>query len=126
LRRPPVSLYFVTIIGLMLSILQIWEGLYIQLFTGFRNPEAPWLLFIEKLDLDPLKLGWPWIVLGISWISALCGVWLRLPWGRWALWIVCFLSLTYVKLGTILAALALIGLALPISRRWMKGGHVPV
>lgn len=126
MRRPPVSLYFVTIIGLMLSILQIWEGLYIQLFTGFRNPEAPWLLFIEKLDLDPLKLGWPWIVLGISWISALCGVWLRLPWGRWALWIVCFLSLTYVKLGTILAALALIGLALPISRRWMKGGHVPV
>ncbi len=124
MRRPPISLYLVTIIGLILSVLQIWEGLYIRLFTDFRNPEALWLLFVERLGFDPLKLGWPWIVLGISWISALCGVWLKLPWGRWVLWIVCILSLFYVEIGTILAAFTIIGLALPISQRWIKGGHV--
>jgi hypothetical protein len=102
----------------------IREGLYIRLFSDFRNPEALWLLGMEKVGIDPFGMGWPWIVLGISWISALCGIWLGLPWGRWTLWIVCILSLLYVELGTILAVVAILLFVLPTSQRWIKGRHV--
>jgi hypothetical protein len=124
LRRPPLSLYLVTILGLVLATLLIYEGLYIRLFTGFRNPEAIWVTATEKLGIDPIGLGWPWLVLGISWVSAVCGVWLKLPWGRWAMWIVSILSFFYIGIGTILAALVLIGFALPVSQGWIKHHHV--
>lgn len=110
--------------GLILAILLTWEGLYIRLFSGFRNPEALWLLGIERVGINPQGLGWPWIVLGISWISALLGVWLDLPWGRWTLWIVAILSLLYIEIGTILAVLVILGLALPVSQRWINRSHV--
>lgn len=112
-----------TILGLILAFLLIWEGLYMRLFLDFRNSEALWLQGIQKLGLDPLGFAWPWIVLGITWISALCGLWLKLPWGRWTLWIVCILSLLYVEIGTILSVLVLVGIALPVSQRWIQDRH---
>jgi hypothetical protein len=107
-------------LGLILAVLLIWEGLYIRLFSTFKNPEALWVEGITKVGMDPLGFAWPWIVLGISWISALCGVWLKLPWGRWALWVVCIISLLYVEVGTILAMIVLIGLSIPVTRSWMR------
>ncbi|OGO16587.1 MAG: hypothetical protein A2Z14_11505 [Chloroflexi bacterium RBG_16_48_8] len=124
MRRPPFGLYLATILGLISAILLIWEGLYICLFTGFRNPDALWLQWTVKLGINPFGLAWPWIVLGISWVSALCGIWVKLPWGRWVLWIVCILSLLYLEMGTILAAFVLIAIALPMSQRWIKESHV--
>ena len=120
MRRSPLSLYLISLLGLILAILLIWEGLYIRIFSGFKNPEALWVEVITKVGMNPLGLAWPWIVLGISWISALCGVWLKLPWGRWALWIVCIFSLLYLEVGTILAIIVLIGLSMPITRHWMR------
>jgi hypothetical protein len=125
LRRTPPSVYFITLIGLVLAILMIREGLYIRLFSDVRNPDALWLLGVKKVGIDPLGMGWPWVVLGISWVSALLGVWLDLPWGRWTLWIVTVLSLLYVEIGTILAVLVILGLASPASQRWMNRSHVP-
>jgi hypothetical protein len=120
LRRSPLSLYLVSLLGLILAVLLIWEGLYIRLFSSFKNPEALWVEVITKVGMDPLGFAWPWIVLGISWISALCGVWLKLPWGRWALWFVCIISLLYVEVGAILATIILIGLSMPVTRSWMR------
>ena len=120
MRRTPPTIYFITVLGPVLAILLIWNGLYIRLFSGFRNPEALWLLGAERVGIDPLKLGWPWLVLGISWVSALMGVWLDLPWGRWALWIVAILSLLFAEIGTILEVLVILGSALHASQRWMN------
>jgi hypothetical protein len=124
LRRPPLTIFLITLIGLILSILLIWEGLDIQLFLAFRDPGAFWLTGADKLGIDPVNLGWPWLVLGISWISSLCGLWLDLPWGRWALWIVSIFSLFYVSIGSIMAGVVIIGLMLPESRQWIRRSHV--
>jgi hypothetical protein len=112
-----------TIVGIVLAILLVWEGLYMRLFLDVWNAEPPWLKGINKLGFDPFNFAWPLIVLGISWISALCGLWLKLPWGRWVLWIVSILSLLYVEIGTILSGLVLVGMILPGSQRWIKGSH---
>ena len=94
-----------------------------RLFLTFRDPEALWVKGLYEMGLDPLGFAWPTIVLGASWISALCGLWLKLPWGRWALWVVCILSLFYVQIGTILSALVLVAIVLPVSQQWIKDSH---
>ena len=124
MHRPPLTIFTITILGLVLSVLLIWEGLDIRLFAAFRDPGAFWLSGAEMLGIDPMQLGWPWVVLGISWISSLCGLWLDLPWGRWALWVVSIFSLLYVAIGSILAGVVIIMLMLPSSQRWIRRSHV--
>jgi len=123
LRRPPLSMYFITVASLILVVMMTWEGLFIRIFSDFKEPTALWLQGSTKLGINPMALAWPWIVLGISWIGALAGLWLKLAWGKGAVVIFGILSLLYLGIGTILAAVTLIGLSLPASRRWMTQGN---
>jgi hypothetical protein len=123
LHRPPLTIFLITLAGLSLSVLLIWEGLDIRLFAAFRDSGAFWLSGAETLGIDPVHLGWLWIVLGTSWISSLCGLWLHLSWGRGALWVVSIFSLLYAAIGSILAGIVIIGLMLPASQQWIKRSH---
>jgi len=123
LRRPPLSVYFISIAGLILAVLMTWEGLIIRIFSEFKEPTALWLRGVTELGINPHALAWPWIVLGISWIGALAGLWLKLSWGKGAVAIFGILSLFYLGVGTILAAVALLCISLPSSRRWMTEGN---
>jgi hypothetical protein len=119
LLRPPLSLFLITIAGLLLACLLTWEGLFMRLFTDFRDPAAFWLQGATKLGLHPLKLAWPWIVVGISWIGALVGIWLKSPWGKGAGLILGLLSLFHVGVGSVAAVFVLICISLPSTRNWI-------
>jgi hypothetical protein len=122
-RRPPPSLYIITMAGLLIAVLMTWEGLFIRLFGDFKDPSAYWLKGVSDLGIDPLGLAWPWIVLGVSWIGALAGLWLKLSWGIGAVKIISILSLFYVGIGTIMALVVLLCVFLPSSSAWMDTGN---
>ena len=122
MQRPPIGVYFITIAGIILAIMMTWEGLFLRIFGEFKDPAALWLQGVTELGFNPQGLAWPWIVLGISWIGALAGLWLKLSWGKGAVVIFAILSLFYVGVGTLLAALALLCISLPSSRSWMLEG----
>jgi hypothetical protein len=123
LRSPPLSIVFITVIGLILAVMMTWEGFFIRIFNEFQAPTALWIEGVLKLGLDPGGFAWPWIVLGISWIGALAGIWLGLSWGRGAVTVCGIFSLFYVGVGTILALIALLCISLPVSKLWMSEGN---
>jgi hypothetical protein len=124
LKRPPIGVYFITIAGIALAVMMTWEGLFLRIFGEFKQPAALWLQGVSELGINPHGFAWPWIVLGISWIGALAGLWLRLAWGKGAVLLFAILSLFYVGIGTLFAASALLCILLPSSRRWMTAGNV--
>jgi len=123
LRRPPLSLYFITVAGLILAVMMTWEGLFIRMFSDFKEPTALWIQGSTNLGINPAGLAWPWIVVGISWFGGLAGLWLKLPWGKGAVVMLGFLSIPYLGIGTMLAVVTLIGISLPASKRWMTEGN---
>ncbi|NIM95274.1 MAG: hypothetical protein GTO18_16370 [Anaerolineales bacterium] len=120
MTRPPISMYWITLTGGLLGIWMTLEGLYYRLFEAFRDPDALWLNWAETLKLDPNRLAWLLIVIGTLWIGALCALWLRLGFGYWLSVILAVFSLGFAIGGTVLAFLAIIGLALPTTRRWVN------
>jgi hypothetical protein len=126
LRRPPLSIVTITVVGLILAVMMTWEGFFIRIFNEFQAPTALWIEGVLKLGFNPSGFAWPWIVLGISWIGALAGMWLRLSWGKGAVMICGVLSLFYVGVGTVLALIALVCVSFPISKQWMSEGNASV
>jgi hypothetical protein len=119
-RRSYFCLLLVTVAGLYLAFSLTWEGLHLRLFGTARDVNALWLQVVMKLGFDPGGFAWPMIVLGLSWIGALIGLWLLLSWGRRATLIVSALSLFYIWIGSIVACVPLLVLSLPVTRRWME------
>jgi hypothetical protein len=118
-HRSRICPLLMSLAGLYLSFSLTWEGLYLRLFGFPRDADALWLQAAMKLGVDANGLAWPMVVLGISWIGALIGLWLSLPWGRRAALITSVLSLFCFWIGSIVALVPLIILSLPITRRWV-------
>jgi hypothetical protein len=117
-------LFAITLAGLLLAVMMTWEGLFIRVFSEIKDLSALWFRSAVEIGINPHGLAWPWIVLGISWIGALAGLWLRLSWGKGAVTIISILSLIYVGIGTFLAAIALLCILLPSSKCWIAEGNV--
>jgi len=132
LRRPPLSLLLLTLVGAVLSGWMVLDGLYIRMFGQFIHHQPLFNLWVRNqgalgsafnlgvLRMEPQDFAWPLLAIGISWSGALSALWLRLSWGYQLATVICLLSLLNLNLGTVLAFLALICLRAPPTRRWLE------
>ena len=107
---------FPALIGIVLGGWFIFDGLHV-LFKGryFGPPEpGPWARVVSALGIDPLRMGVPFVILGLLWLAVATGL---ITGGRWATYaaIVAIAgTIWYFPLGTLLS---IIFLALLLVRR---------
>jgi hypothetical protein len=137
LRRPPLSLLLLTLVGTILSGWMVLDGLYIRMFGQFLHHQpllSLWLRIqssigsasnLEVLRMEPQDFTWPLLAMGIAWIGTLSALWLRLSWGSRLGTVVCLLSLLTLNMETILAFVALICLRASPTRSWLDAVEEP-
>lgn len=128
--RRPLSLWLLTLTGILLAIWLTVQGLHIRWFGEYLPQQsAPTLWFtdpIETHDLpiqlkaSPASVAWPMLVLGLAWWGALSALWMRLSWGRPVVTVLLICSLLVPWLGTMLALVGLINQFTPSMRTWLK------
>jgi len=101
-----------------------FDGLHQRLFGDYvriNGQLGPWAGLVSAAGIDPQSLGWFFIVLGLSLISASFGVYLGRRWGH-GLGLVCALiGLLYLGFGTPVALACLILLLLKPTRKYVTG-----
>lgn len=132
LRRPPLSLLLLTLVGVLLSGWMMFDGLYIRMFGQFLHDPPLFNLWtriissdaavskLEVLRVEPQDFAWPLLVLGIAWIGTLSALWLRLSWGFRLATMICLLSLLTLNLGTVFVLAALICLRASPTQSWLE------
>ncbi len=91
-----------SLLGLGLSLI----GLHLRVLGSL--PALPdWLgpydAIPRSLGLSPEVLGWPLLVVGLTWFGAIAGLWLKLPWGRPVSLLLSAASALALGAGTLLA-----------------------
>lgn len=137
MRRPPLSLLLLTLVGTILSGWMVLDGLYIRMFGQFLHHQpllSLWLRIqssigsasnLEVLRMEPQDFTWPLLAMGIAWIGTLSALWLRLSWGCRFAKVICLLSLLTLNMGTVLAFVALICLRASPTRSWLNAVEEP-
>lgn len=137
MRRPPLSLLLLTLVGTMLSGWMMLDGLSIRMFGQFLHHQPLhnlWLRIqsslgsasnLEVLRMGPQDFAWPLLTMGIAWIGTLSALWLRLSWGRRLATVICLLSLLTLNMGMVLAFVALICLRASTTRNWLDAVEEP-
>jgi len=137
LRRPPLSLLLLTLVGVILSGWMVLDGLYIRMFGQFlHHPPllSLWLRIqssigsssnLEVLRMEPQDFTWLLLAMGIAWIGTLSALWLRLSWGCRLATVICLLSLLTLNMGMVLAFVALIYLRASSTRSWLDAVEEP-
>ncbi len=85
----------------------LFDGIHVLRFGKYFGPEnpGPWQALPKALGLDPFNLGPLFVILGLVWLGA--GLNFALAGGFWPLFLVAGLTLWYLPLGTIFAALVM-------------------
>ncbi|NIS80412.1 MAG: hypothetical protein GTO14_09450 [Anaerolineales bacterium] len=129
MRRSPQSLRILTIIGVLLAIWSTVNGVYILWFGGYL-PSLPILLWYQAPDahtsssffiqIQPERVAWPLLVLGLTWPGALISMWMGLRWGSRLVTVLLVLSIPVLGLGTLMAGLGWVCFATAGTRRWLR------
>ncbi len=123
MKRPPATLWLFALSGAILGAMLALDGLHARLWGDFLFSGAGAGLWARFLGLDAgtlTGLAWPMIVVGCAWWGVVSGVFLRQSWARRLTPWFGLVSLLYLGPGTALAALALLALLAPSSRRWLE------
>ncbi len=100
----------VTLLGLLNGLFMLADGIYVILNGKYIGPAkpGPWSNLFYKLNIDVFRLGPMFIIFGILWLTFLFGLWTNQTW-TYALGLaVCFLTLWYLPIGTIISITILI------------------
>ncbi|MGA2111480.1 MAG: hypothetical protein ABSG98_04940 [Anaerolineales bacterium] len=117
----PKILRVALVLGALLGVWLVVEGLYARLFG--QLPEVSthfelWASLLIRWKIDPARLGWPLVVVGTTWWGSLAGVWIRHRWGWPFAMILGLISLFFLGPSTLIAACLLAILLLPDVRAW--------
>ncbi len=123
----PLNLRLFTLVSWLLGWMLTLDGLHQRLWNAFWQPAGwmPWVEAARSLGAQPLMLGWPFVVSGLSLVGASFGLYLRRGWGLFAGVAVCVLALGYFALGTPLALTGLVLLGLPPTRAYLRADPAP-
>ncbi len=100
----------VTLLGLLNGLFMLADGIYVILKGKYIGPDkpGPWANLFYKLNIDVFKLGPMFIIYGILWLIFLSGLWTNQTWTYKLGLSICFLTLWYLPIGTIISIKILI------------------
>ncbi|MBI4770441.1 MAG: hypothetical protein HY784_08550 [Chloroflexi bacterium] len=122
MRKPPATLVLYTACAAVIGGWMTYDGLHQRLtgdFVRTGGQLGPWAAIPRALGVDPLSMGFFFVVLGLEWIAAACGLWLGRRWGYNLAVGLSLLGLLYAPFGTLVSALALLALLLRPTRDWV-------
>lgn len=135
MRRPPISVYVLTLAALGLIVLMTLEALHGRIYGFFPEGNgwywgsstnlAEWLGGSMGCNgcLTIANLSWIILVIGLTWIGALVAFWLRLPWAVRSILILGVFSLLLWIPGTILTLIIFLSLWLKPTRTWFSNAY---
>ena len=135
MRRPPITVYVLTLAAIGLIVLMTLEALHGRVYGVFPEAKgwywgaaanlAQWLSNILSCAdcLTAEALSWPILVIGLSWIGALVAFWLRLSWTVRSILILGVFSLAFWMSGTVLTLMVFLSLWLKPTRTWFSSAH---
>jgi hypothetical protein len=100
---------FPALIGVLLGAWFVFDGLHVLIKGQYFGPAepGPWARIVSALQINPVRMGVPFVVLGLIWFAVSAGL---ITGGRWAspLAIVAVVgTVWYLPLGTLLSILFL-------------------
>ena len=122
MKRIPLSVLITVLCGSLLGIWMAFEGLHLRLFSRSLSlfGAADWFWrALAALNLKPLDMAWPLIVLGTAWAGIVCALLIRQGWSHRMGWVLGLICLLFLGPGTVLAAIVLIFINLPSTRSWL-------
>lgn len=130
MRRPPVTIYLLSMAVICLVVLMVLEGLHCRVYGFFPQIKgvlwgssthlADWLAggLACEACVSAEKLAWPILVVGLTWIGALVAFWLKLSWSVRAIIILGIFSLAFWIPGLVLTIIIWVCLWLRPTRIW--------
>lgn len=129
-RPPPAGIYLFACCSAVLGACMALDGLHLRLFGSalelFGRPSL-WVAVARHLNLPVGALAWPLTALGTSWLGVVMGVIMGFRWPRRVAWGYAVISLGYLGIGSLLAALVMLGLRSDSAQEWLdersQGSH---
>lgn len=120
--RPPLTIWLFFVFSWLLGWWQAYDGVH-QRVTGdyvrIDGQLGPWATLVSGVGIDPLSLGWFFVVLGLSLVAASFGLYLRRRWGYNVALGCSLISLFYLGFGTPVALVCLVLLLLKPTRAYV-------
>ena len=135
MRRPPITVYVLTLAAIGLIVLMTLEALHGRVYGSFPAAKgwywggatrlAQWLESSLGCGdcLAAETFSWPILVVGLTWIGAVVAFWLRLSWAVRSILILGVFSLTFWIPGTLLTLILLTNLWLKPTKIWFSGAY---
>ena len=98
-----------TILAFANGIFMTMDGFHVMIKGKYIGPEkpGPWANLFYKLKIDVFKLGPLFIILGLSWLLWLYGLWYNQDWTFIFGLIISVLTLWYIKVGTFISIITI-------------------
>lgn len=98
-----------TILALANGIFMTMDGFHVMIKGKYIGPEkpGPWATLFYKLKVDVFKLGPLFILLGLSWLLWVYGLWTNQDWAFAFGIITSALTLWYIKVGTFISIITI-------------------
>ena len=125
-QKPPLTVWLFFFFSWLLGGWLVFDGLHQRLLGDYVLIDGrlgPWADAVSSVGLDPQNMGWAFIALGFTLISAGFGVYLRRRWGHTTGLIASAVSLLYLGFGTPVALVCLVLLLLKPTRNYVTGGE---
>src|ERR1041384_577255 len=120
--KAPVTVWLFFLFSWLLGWWMAFDGMHQRVFGDYvriNGQLGPWVAVVRALRIDPQSLGFFFVFLGLCFVAASFGVYLRRRWGYNVGLAASALSLLYLGFGTPVAALCLIVLLLKPTRPYL-------
>ncbi len=124
--RPPLSVWVYCVCAWLLGWWLAFDGLRQRVtgdYTRLNGQLGPWAALVSAVGLDPLSLGWFFVVLGLSFVAASFGLYLRQRWGYTVGLAASAIGLLYLGLGTPVAVICLVALLVAPTRAYVNSRY---
>lgn len=94
-----------TILAFANGVFMTMDGFHVMIKGKYIGPEkpGPWAIVFYKLKMNVFKLGPLFIILGLSWLLLIYGLWTSQDWTLIFGVIISVLTLWYIKVGTFIS-----------------------
>lgn len=120
--RTPITVWLFIVLSWALGWWMAFDGLHERVFGDYiriNGQLGPWAGLAQSAGIDPSRLGFTFVAVGLGLIGASFGVYLRRRWGYTAGLLLLAASLLYLGFGTPLALICIVCLLLRPTRAYL-------